>query len=336
MRYIYNGGSLDSVIIYASGGSVTCYLKYLYSASGELEYILRKKDNFSDPAKYDLFAVVYNGKGEITKLIKTRYQKSTGVGYTYFVAANYTYDAFGNVTVSSPVSGEDIGWVNPLRYKNYIFDTETDWYYLQTRFYDPAVGRFLNADGYADTGDSVLGTNMFAYCGNNPLNYLDSTGSRRMSGRGKRLAQRLNMKKEERTQQQKQQEDLFAKRLYNAIDVTNVPFSNLNEKPYLNENNYVRYRVDIEKAGGTRALVSMPHIVEKVAEKKLLETGYGSTDYDVKQFVGELYAHAYGYSLSLHQSENLKIADIDVHPIRGVFDERWQVNVISWLVGVMD
>ncbi len=178
VRYIYNGGSLDSVIMYASGGSVTCYLKYLYNASGELEYILRKKDNLSDPTKYDLFTVVYNGKGEITKLVQTRKQTSTGVGFQFRVVANYTYDAYGSVTVSSPVSGEDIGVVNPLRYKNYIYDAETDWYYLQTRYYDPAVGRFLNADGYADSGEDILGTNMFANCANNPINRLDVSGTR--------------------------------------------------------------------------------------------------------------------------------------------------------------
>ena len=162
--------------MYASGGAVTYFLKYLYNASGELEYIQRKKDNFSDPNRYDLFAVIHNGKGEITKLVQTRKQTSSGVGFQYRVVANYTYDAYGNVTVSSPVSGENIGTVNPVRYKDYIYDTETNWYYLQTRYYDPTVGRFLNADGYMDTGDSVLGTNMFAYCGNNPVKYSDSTG----------------------------------------------------------------------------------------------------------------------------------------------------------------
>ena len=38
------------------------------------------------------------------------------------------------------------------------------------------MGRFLNADGYADTGDGIFGTNMFAYCGNNPVTRSDPTG----------------------------------------------------------------------------------------------------------------------------------------------------------------
>ena len=49
-------------------------------------------------------------------------------------------------------------------------------YYLQSRYYDPEVGRFLNADAFAATGQGVLGNNMFAYCENNPVNYTDATG----------------------------------------------------------------------------------------------------------------------------------------------------------------
>jgi len=53
---------------------------------------------------------------------------------------------------------------------------ESGLYYLQSRYYDSVVGRFLNADVYASTGDGIVGNNMFAYCLNNPVNYLDSFG----------------------------------------------------------------------------------------------------------------------------------------------------------------
>ena len=49
-------------------------------------------------------------------------------------------------------------------------------YYLKSRYYDPQVKRFLNADGYAATGQSILGNNMFAYCDNSPVNIADPTG----------------------------------------------------------------------------------------------------------------------------------------------------------------
>ncbi len=58
----------------------------------------------------------------------------------------------------------------------YISPAETGLYYLQSRYYNPQVGRFLNADGYITTGQGVLSYNMFAYCGNNPVMFSDPTG----------------------------------------------------------------------------------------------------------------------------------------------------------------
>jgi len=66
--------------------------------------------------------------------------------------------------------------INPLRYRGYYYDSETGWYYLQSRYYDPILHRFINADSFASTGQGVLGTNMFAYCQNSPINYSDPTG----------------------------------------------------------------------------------------------------------------------------------------------------------------
>ncbi len=65
--------------------------------------------------------------------------------------------------------------VNPLRYRGYIYDTETGFYYLQSRYYDPEVGRFINADGQLNGG--FLGNNLYAYCVNNPTNYYDDFGN---------------------------------------------------------------------------------------------------------------------------------------------------------------
>lgn len=66
--------------------------------------------------------------------------------------------------------------VNPIRYRSYYYDTDTEFYYLHSRYYNPEVGRFLNADGYITTGQGVLSYNMFAYCGNNPVMYSDPSG----------------------------------------------------------------------------------------------------------------------------------------------------------------
>lgn len=86
--------------------------------------------------------------------------------------ATYTYDAWGNhLSISGSMAG-----INPLRYRGYYYDSETGFYYLQSRYYDPANHRFINADSYASTGQGIAGTNMFAYCNNNPVIFLDSEG----------------------------------------------------------------------------------------------------------------------------------------------------------------
>lgn len=75
----------------------------------------------------------------------------------------------------------NIGHVNPFRYRGYYFDVETDLYYLNSRYYDPELGRFINADdiSYLDP-ESLNGLNLFAYCGNNPISYVDPDGNRKL------------------------------------------------------------------------------------------------------------------------------------------------------------
>ncbi|WP_346938619.1 RHS repeat-associated core domain-containing protein [uncultured Clostridium sp.] len=67
---------------------------------------------------------------------------------------------------------------NPYRYRGYRYDTETGYYYLQSRYYNPEWGRFLNADGLVSTGQGFIGYNMFAYCLNSPVNRRDDNGLR--------------------------------------------------------------------------------------------------------------------------------------------------------------
>ena len=81
-------------------------------------------------------------------------------------------DSWGKLISSSGSLAE----INPLRYRGYYYDVETGFYYLQSRYYDPVVSRFINADSFTSTGDGLLGYNMFAYCGNNPVCYSDPTG----------------------------------------------------------------------------------------------------------------------------------------------------------------
>ncbi len=85
------------------------------------------------------------------------------------------------MTLGAPLSvtgslASTVGQKNPIRYRGYYYDTETGFYYLQSRYYDPVVGRFLNADGYISAGQGIPGHNIFAYCGNNPISRKDHTG----------------------------------------------------------------------------------------------------------------------------------------------------------------
>ena len=90
------------------------------------------------------------------------------------VIASYTYDSWGKLI--SITGSYIIGYQNPIRYRSYYYDNESGLYYLKSRYYNPEIGRFINADGYVSTGQGILSHNMFAYCNNNPVMYEDSNG----------------------------------------------------------------------------------------------------------------------------------------------------------------
>ena len=89
--------------------------------------------------------------------------------------ASYVYDSWGNIKDTK--GDTTVRELNPIRYRGYVYDTETSLYYLQSRYYDPFTGRFLNADVYADTQSGTpLSTNMFSYCENNVVMNMDNKG----------------------------------------------------------------------------------------------------------------------------------------------------------------
>ena len=113
-----------------------------------------------------MYYYIKNLQGDIVKIIDH-------LGNT---KVTYTYDAWGKVLSQTDTSMYNLANLNPFRYRGYVYDYKTGLYYLQSRYYDPITGRFLNADSYVDTANSVLSTNMFAYCENNAVCNVDFTG----------------------------------------------------------------------------------------------------------------------------------------------------------------
>ena len=140
-----------------TNNSLTAVLDFIYDESGK-PFALKYS---TDGATFDTYYYVLNLHGDVVKLIQAN-------GH---VVAHYTYDAWGNVSSSGRLAE-----INPLRYRGYYYDNETGFYYLQSRYYDPANRRFINADGLISSNWSFSGLNMFAYCENDPVGRSDPSG----------------------------------------------------------------------------------------------------------------------------------------------------------------
>ena len=115
---------------------------------------------------------VLNLQGDVTEIRST----------SNALVAQYNYDAFGNILSIKDANGNNItssthiANVNPLRYRGYFYDPETGFYYLNSRYYDPATRRFISADSIIDERD-FDSLNLYSYCGNDPVNRKDNGGA---------------------------------------------------------------------------------------------------------------------------------------------------------------
>ena len=159
-----------------SNGSAT--YRYWYNDSGLLLRMEKGNTVYSftyDPAGHpvsvtegnDTYYYILNQQGDVVAIIN---------GNGDFVV-EYYYDAWGRLLSTTGTAASTLGLNNPLRYRGYVYDTETGLYYLQSRYYNPTWGRFINADAFLSTGHGALGHNMFAYCNNNPVNFIDPDGT---------------------------------------------------------------------------------------------------------------------------------------------------------------
>ena len=157
----YNGVSTSyllsgSRILQETRGSDT--LIYEYDDNGSLRSLVYNGDRY---------LYVSNGTNDITGILD-----STGS-----LICRYDYDGYGNCTITN-LGSDNIGEINPFRYRGYHYDSDSGFYYLNARYYDPQTGRFISPDEveYLGAGGSVLSYNLFTYCENGPVNKEDKDG----------------------------------------------------------------------------------------------------------------------------------------------------------------
>ena len=156
-KYIYDGSALKQMTIINGNDSKT--VDFTYDAAGT-------------PLTMTYNGVTYyyvtNLQGDVVGLLDGNGNR--------MISYHYTAYGQGYINANESSMTATLASVNPLGYRSYVHDLGTGLYYLQSRYYDPAVGRFINADVYTSTGQGFIGNNMFAYCGNNPVNRVDPTG----------------------------------------------------------------------------------------------------------------------------------------------------------------
>ena len=92
------------------------------------------------------------------------------------LVGKYSYTAFGECTIE--VDEQGIATKNPIRYRSYYYDEESELYYLHTRYYDPEIGRFMTIDDIQYINSNLInGLNLYTYCANNPVLYIDPKGT---------------------------------------------------------------------------------------------------------------------------------------------------------------
>ena len=159
--YYYNGTLLMGIVkttTNSDGSTTTSKLRFSYDADGKVVAV-----NYNGNYYYYL----RNAQSDIVKLID-----KTGA-----TVVEYRYDSWGKLLSTSGSLASTLGKNNPFRYRGYVYDEETGFYYLQSRYYNPEVGRFISSDVLLSTGQGVLGHNAYAYCLNNPVNREDSNGN---------------------------------------------------------------------------------------------------------------------------------------------------------------
>ncbi len=161
--YVYSDGTLILLTYTANGVSNTA--RFVYDSWGEPRGFM-----LNDNATY---LYLKNAQGDITGIVDENGE----------ILVRYTYNAWGAVDFVvpfgiDPITSTILATVSPFTYRGYCYDYDIGMYYLQSRYYDPEICRFINADStdYLGATGTLLSYNLFAYCENDGVNFVDETG----------------------------------------------------------------------------------------------------------------------------------------------------------------
>ena len=151
--------TLDSNNNVTSETNGTDTIDYTYDSNGSLVYMTLNGT---------IYYYEKNLQGDIIGLVDSNNNE----------VVTYTYDSWGKLLSIGGSLASTVGVMNPYRYRGYRYDTETGMYYLQSRYYNPDIGRFISKDDPSfDQGTNAVSVNLYAYCGNDVVMYFDPTGS---------------------------------------------------------------------------------------------------------------------------------------------------------------
>lgn len=170
-------------------------LEYIYDADG-VSFILLTRNPGQQNEALEKYYLVKNGQGDVTNVMRIN---GEGADHPLTTVATYTYSAYGEIidildengqqintdTTTYPYEDREslsammnsIAVLNPFRYRSYYYDNVNKMYNCNTRYYDPMLCRFLSPDCYVNQDQGIIGMNIYAYCNNNPVNFIDPNGT---------------------------------------------------------------------------------------------------------------------------------------------------------------
>ncbi len=139
---------IDNKVVYETNGNYS--IIYTYDYDGTL-ITFSYDDELADLSVGTEYFYIYNQMRDITHIIDINGEEKV----------RYIYDAYGNIIDIDAISPySEIVEANPYRYRGYRYDSEINMYYLNSRYYNPEIGRFINADGLLDELVNIQSTNM--------------------------------------------------------------------------------------------------------------------------------------------------------------------------------